>query len=67
MSLAPYFMRGLEKGGITSSILTDILRELDSREIFDYSKGRLPFILLDGHGSRTEFKFLKYINDPIYK
>jgi hypothetical protein len=30
--------------------------------VFDRSKGIPPFLLLDGHGSRFELKFLQYIN-----
>jgi hypothetical protein len=59
----PYFVRWSEKGSITSTILTDILREFDCRNIFDRSNEHIPFLLLDGHGSWTEYEFLEYINN----
>ena len=63
----PCFVRWSEKGGITSTILTDILREMDARKLFDRTDGRLPFVLLDGHGSRTECEFIEHANDPKHK
>ena len=56
--IVPCFVRWSEKGGIASVILTEILREMDSRETFDRIEGRFPFALLDGHSSRTHFEFL---------
>ena len=54
------------KGSMTSEILKDILKTLDTLEIFDCSTGITPLILLDGHGSRMELPFLNYINDPLH-
>ena len=51
---------------MTSDILTSIVETLDVLEVFDRSKGKTPFILLDGHGSRLRLSFLDYINDPLY-
>ena len=45
-----------------STILTDILREIDAREISDRSDGRLPFVVLVGYGGRTNFNFIEFIN-----
>ena len=45
-------------------MLADVLREIDTREIFEWNEGRLPFLLLDGHGSRTEFEVAENENDP---
>ena len=35
--------------------------------MFDCSEGRLPFVLFVGHGSRTDFEFLKDANDASHK
>ncbi len=37
---------------------------IDSLGVFDRSDRVPPFLLLDGHGSRFDIKFLQYINDP---
>ena len=42
---------------MTSSILTDALREIDARQAFDSSSGVNPFMLLYGNGSRVELEF----------
>ena len=63
----PCFVRWSDKGGVTSTMLTDVLREFDARGMFPRTEGRLPFVLLDGHGSRTELEFLTCINDPLHK
>ena len=54
------------KGSMTSEILKNILKTLDTLEIFDRSTGITPLLLLDGHGSRMELPFLQYINDPLH-
>ena len=61
----PCFVRWSEKGSMTSSILRDILADLDQRGLFPRSDNPhlRPFALFDGHGSRIEFEFLNYIND----
>jgi hypothetical protein len=51
-----------ESGSINGKRLTDMLRYLDSLEIFDRSTGLSPFLILDGHRSHFKFKFLEYIN-----
>ena len=65
----PAYVTFSESGGITATILTNIFRRFDSLEIFDEerSNGIIPFVLLDGHGSRFELKFLEYINHPDHR
>ena len=40
---------------------------MDVRKLFERTKGRLPFLLLDGHGSRTEFEFIEHASDPAHE
>ena len=59
----PAFVSCSSKGSITSELLAEMLRWIDLHEVFDrHPKGPLPFLLLDGHGSRLEMPFLDYIN-----
>ena len=53
-----------ESGGISGEILTNIFRHLDNLDIYkaDRDDGLIPFVLLDGHQSRFDLEFLKYIN-----
>jgi hypothetical protein len=39
-----------------------MLETIDKLNVFDCSDGSPPFLLLDGHGSRFDLKFLEYIN-----
>ncbi|KAI2497276.1 hypothetical protein MHU86_17240 [Fragilaria crotonensis] len=48
-------------------LLVDMLKVMDKMELFDRSDGVPPFLLLDGHGSRFDLKFLRYVNDPTTK
>lgn len=57
-------VRWSPKGSITSEILAEIYEVLDYLKVFDRSGGAIPFFLLDGHGSRVELPFLKYVNNP---
>ena len=59
----PCFVRWSEKGGITSEILRSALAELDHLNVFPRRDNLNPYLLVDGHGSRFEVQFLKYIND----
>ena len=43
--------------GTTYAVLTYILREMDTRELFERTSGLLSFLILDEHGSQTEFEF----------
>ena len=61
----PGYVAFSESGGITPTILTNIFRKLDHLQLFDEDrqKGFVPFVLLDGHGSRFGLEFLEYINN----
>ena len=52
-----------KKGNITNSILTDALRKFDNRKVYNRYDSKLPFLLLDGHGSCAEYEFLECTND----
>ena len=58
----PTFCCCSENGSITSDLLTEMLREIDKIGLYDRSDNILPFLILDGHGSRFELPFLEYIN-----
>lgn len=60
----PSLVRWNESGSITSEILVEALSTLDIMGVIDRSSNKKPFLLLDGHGSRLEMPFLKYINTP---
>ena len=63
------FVTFTEGGGMDGWVLTEILRQLDSLELFDEDRenGTFPFLLLDGHQSRFDVEFLSYINAPEMK
>ena len=61
------FAQWSESGGITPTILTNVLRYMDSIELFAREDGKIPFLLLDAHGSRLTLEFLRYVNDPSHK
>lgn len=63
----PAFCCCSENGSITAELLVDMLRSIDSLGVFDHSDGVPPFLLLDGHGSRFDIKFLEYINSETTK
>jgi hypothetical protein len=60
----PCFVRFSDKGGMTGQILKEIFQTLDDLELFkqDREEGKIPFMLLDGHQSRFDLEFLRYIN-----
>ena len=61
----PAFICCSPKGGITSELLKEMLERMDSFNLFPrIPGGPLPFLLLDGHGSRLQLPFLRYTNDP---
>ena len=60
----PCLTRWSPNGSITSAILIDILATLDYIKCVNRSNGRKPFLLVDGHGSRFQLDFLKYVIDP---
>ena len=52
-----------ESGGITADILVHGITILDELDVFPRGSGITPFLLLDGHQSRLDPKFLTYINN----
>ena len=46
------FLDGVKKS-IVSNMLDDAFREMDARDLFYLSNGKSPFLLLEGHGSRS--------------
>jgi hypothetical protein len=59
----PCFCCHSESGSITGHLLTEMLKCIDSLQVFDRENSGLnPFLILDGHGSRFDLEFLKYIN-----
>ena len=63
----PCLTRWSPNGSITLAILIDILATLDHIKCVDRSNGRKPFLLVDGHGSRFQLDFLKYVIDPAHE
>ena len=61
--VVPSFTRWSESGGMSSTILKEIFEAIDHLNLLPRSPGVVPFAMLDGHGSRLELPFLKYIND----
>ena len=61
----PCMVRYSDKGSITDTILTDILRTIDELKLFQTYRenGAIPFLLVDGHQSRFSTQFLSYITD----
>ena len=49
---------------MSGEILREIFETLDNLELFkeDREEGKIPFMLLDGHQSRFDLEFLRYIN-----
>ncbi len=57
-----------ESGGITGAILVKILEYFDILKLFDrYPGGPIPMLILDGHQSRLDPKFVEYINNEDHK
>jgi hypothetical protein len=63
----PCFCCCLESGGITGTLLVEMLKAMDSLKLFDRTSGLNLFLLLDGHGSHFELEFLEYINAVEHK
>ena len=49
---------------MASTMLTGVFREMDDREMFDQTEGRIPFVLLDDHGSRAKLELAQRASDP---
>ena len=65
---APSYVACSEKGSITLTILRGMLERLDSLRVFPRGVGKpLPFLLVDGHGSRLKLPFIEYINHLAHK
>jgi hypothetical protein len=64
----PCMVEFVSGGGMNGAILTKIFKTLDTLSIFSQQReeGIRPFVLLDGHSSRFDVEFLKYINDPTH-
>jgi hypothetical protein len=62
----PCFLGASPKASITSELLMSMLKYMDELDLFERSTCT-PFLLLDGHGSRMQLPFLKYINEPSHK
>ena len=62
----PCFYGASPKASITSTLLADMLKYLDTIGVYDRNVAR-PFLLLDGHHSRMMLPFLRYINEPSNK
>ena len=61
----PPLVRWSESGSITSEILADALKTLDTLEVYPRTDSHpKPFLLVDGHQSRLQLPFLRYINEP---
>ena len=57
-------IRWHESGSVTSDILVDALKTLDHFDVIPRNDGVSTFLLLDGHSSRLQTSFLRYINTP---
>jgi hypothetical protein len=62
----PCFVGASPNASITSEMLAAMLGLMDELQIFDRSNSMKPFLLLDGHHSRTRLPFLRYINDDAH-
>jgi len=60
----PALARWHESASITSEILVDMLKTIDEMELINRNNDAKPLVLLDGHRSRLELPFLKYVNTP---
>ena len=57
-----------ESGGITGDILVEILKYFDDIDLFPCIDGDpIPVLILDGHQSRLDPKFVEYINDEVHQ
>jgi hypothetical protein len=64
----PCFVCSLPKSSITTELLCEMLDFLDTLNVFPQDNPDLyPFLLLDGHQSRTKLEFLEYICDDNHK
>jgi hypothetical protein len=60
----PCFVCSSAKSSITTELLVEMLKFIDDNGVFPRScPNNTPFLLLNGHQSRTKLEFLEYIND----
>jgi hypothetical protein len=53
-----------ESGGITGNILVEILKYFDETHVFPWlPRGSIPVLMVDGHQSCLDPKFVEYINN----
>jgi hypothetical protein len=62
----PCYVTTAENGSITSEILVNVLKHIDSFNVFDCTEA-YPFLLLDGHGSRFAEDFLTNFKTPVHQ
>ena len=55
------FVCSSPNASITSELLRDMIKMMDSYPIFDRSTGIQPFLLADGHGSRLRYPFIHHV------
>ena len=60
-------IRWAESGGVTTKLFQDALHTMDTLGLFPRDDNVVPFGIFDGHGSRLEYPFLQYINNPDHK
>ena len=65
----PCLCRWSKKGGITTKILCNILAALNNLKVLEeYRRNGIKlFLLVDGHRSRLEPPFVRYIHNPEHK
>jgi hypothetical protein len=63
----PCYVTATPHGGIDPEILTDTLCTMDNLGLFKRRDDLCPFVLLDGHQSRFDEGFLRYINDQAHR
>ena len=67
-TIVPPFVCCSPKGGITSELLKGMVERMDQLNLFPrVPGGPIPFLLLDGHGSRFQLPFMRYIGDEEHK
>ena len=65
----PAFVEFSESGGMTGKMFVNVLKHLDELGIYDNDRkqGYTPMLLVDGHDSRLDLDFLRYINENEHK
>ena len=63
----PCLVQWSKSGGVNATILTNCLRHMDELNLFQRNESLKPFVLLDGHSSRFDLEFVKYIRDDEHR